>query len=389
MKLGFLALYASLASVAVARGTPFECPSHDMGPPLQLMPRSGSGWIPVREDLDGDILVPVRVNGIAATALMDTGAPETVLGQGFADRILKRTAGAHYEQDQRGRRLAASISIKLRAVKFRSSDTYELDAPIESGEAKPQFDLILGHDLLQWLRWEVDFDRHRTRFSCGGQSPLRHDLPVYDLDGMPRFFTVLTLNGTDVKDLLIDTGGGLDLLIPPSLAERLDLTPVSDVKLYWMGRHMAQLMRMQSLRLGPYYRGERIVDVSAEVAPVWDPTGSVGIGVLGEFNFVFDPVAGWMQLSPRHSVSPLRKHPTTGLQLTYYGGQYKIIHVMLNSPAAAAGIAAGDKICGIAGLKLSGSQAQRQWLEFPSKGSRLSLTMCNGKNFRFIARPFY
>lgn len=248
---------------------------------------------------------------------------------------------------------------------------------------------MIGQYPLLWLAWEVDADRRRSRFYCGNAKPIRHDLPIYSNSPVPRFSTSISVNGVKLTDIEIDSGNASELDILASDATRIGLIPVTDGQARWIwGPEVASTVKVDTLGLGPFRKRDRIASAHVDL-PMYTGNGLLGMGILREFNFVLDPVAGWLQLTPRAIRSLPRDRSTTGLQVSPMRNGLHVDHVMLNSPANYSGIVTGDVICRIGDKRVTRSPEEIAHLTKPPAGKRIQLTLCSGKLVSFHARQFY
>ncbi len=137
------------------------------------------------QDINDLIFVPIKINGVRGQALIDTGAVISFLNPAFAEQ-----SNARLDEDRtallRGSDLTrnhASI-YGFRRLAFAGNEITRITLPVLDTEmfAELGFDdepmMILGMDLLQHFRLQVDRERQRIHF-VRAHNPRR---PSYDRD---------------------------------------------------------------------------------------------------------------------------------------------------------------------------------------------------------------
>lgn len=115
--------------------------------------------------------------------------------------------------------------------------------------------------------------------------------------------------------------------------------------------------------------------------------GAVGYGLLSQSNFLFDVGGGRIAFyGPRRKSKPAGM-PTIGIQFVDAGDKLDVTNVMKGSPAAAARINKGDKICALNAKQISNLAGDYRAIN-PPVGTSLSVTLCSGAKVDLVAADF-
>jgi len=263
----------------------------------------------------------------------------------------------------------------------------------ERGEGREPIAGILGLEIFERFAVTFDYDKRQLVLQAydrgetpaaehGERVPLKFtdDMPLADasFDGKPGVFG-------------IDTGNsGLVLLFPQWATRNGVVThyehgapaPTGGVG----GLFTAHFAHAQSLQLG----GQRLDNLvamltRADAGATGNPTeaGNIGQDVLSRFNVHFDYRRGEMVLLPR-SPAVQRQYAMAGFRAGKSAAQpdrYKVSWVLAGSPAAEAGLKAGDFIVAVNGkaAKAIGLGELRDAAMYLPEGTPLKLTLDGGK----------
>ena len=105
------------------------------------------------------LLVPVKINGISATLVLDTGATQTLVKPDVADRAgLEVKSGAPMVRGNvvGGRRLAVPL-VRARSVSVGEAAVEDIDVGVfDALPGRPEVDGLLGSTFLQHFKFTVD-----------------------------------------------------------------------------------------------------------------------------------------------------------------------------------------------------------------------------------------
>jgi predicted aspartyl protease len=202
---------------------PDELPP-DMVP--RPVPRSAADYAFTDSDSARDIaaeragallLVPVRVNGRAASFLLDTGAGATVLDAALADELGLERRGLVQARGAAGHDAATFVTVErleLPGVVLRGQTVVALDLAAVAAVLDRDVDGVLGYDFLSRFAVRLDYPAARIGLWPSGayppdsgavRVPLRIESNVPRVDGV--------LNGTHRGSFLLDTGNSSPLLL--------------------------------------------------------------------------------------------------------------------------------------------------------------------------------
>jgi clan AA aspartic protease (TIGR02281 family) len=124
----------------------------------KLAERAKASTVSIRQ-LYSAFLVPVKINGISATLVLDTGATQTLVKPELAARAgLDVTSGAPMVRGNvvGGRRLAMPL-VRARSVSVGDANVEDLDVGVyDALPGRPEVDGLLGTTFLQHFRFTVD-----------------------------------------------------------------------------------------------------------------------------------------------------------------------------------------------------------------------------------------
>jgi len=347
--------------------------------PSRLDP--GDGTVYVTPPGRSSTLVPFRfvanqvrleatVNGRGPIHLiLDTGmpAPGIVLFRGpRVDALGLGDAGARAPLTGAGgsgesREAVVSSPVSMTLGELAMSSVPAMVLPERSG-MPPSIDGIIGGALFFRFVVRVDVDLSRLElFEPSGWSPAAGAC-VVPLDRVPGgvFVPVRVAVGAGEPidaELVVDLGAGhaVSLNTRPTGA----LAPPAESIEAPLGRGLSgsvrgRIGRLRRLEIGSFSL-ENVV-ASFPVAEHRHPggfdfrDGNLGAGILKRFNVTFDYASARMVLEKSRQFADPFEHDMSGLALEWRGdGTVSVRSVLAGSPAAEAGVQAGDRLLGIDG----------------------------------------
>lgn len=379
-------IFFASPSAAAAQSTP---------PRFTALPGKDPAWVAAQPDGHVQLVLPVELDGRTVHAVIDTGAPFSVIDRDYAE------ANGYFASFARGDlvdgRPTALATVGIGTLGFAGVERAggRLRVANLGGFRTMGFDvpLILGNDFLSCCAVQLDFEHGRARLLRSGARPVAgREVPIrYSPDKAYYFASVGLGDGHAVDRILVDTGGGGGLVLseaswaaagmaPPPTSIRI--LSVSGPRVF--GR--AQLARLTI--------GDAALDgVSTTIQPgdtgllgVARANGVIGAAVLQRFHVVIDIGAGRMILAPRDKAVGADPKNTSGLQVAPDGGQALVFHVQRNSPAERAGMKTGDTICTLDGRPMG--EAPRGWAS-GAPGAVLELGLCDGRTVPLVLAEFY
>jgi len=366
---------------------------------IRWQPGADQPWIPMIETTGNLIVIPVRVNGQELPAVVDTGSVVTLIDTNAAKQI-GLVPGMPVSVTALGGNGKAAVAFAP-VASFGVGGFAQTGGMIGIGDftslrqASPQrFSIILGMDALSGMAIDVDFDNRRVKLQPSGARPPMGPAPApIALKSPGRAVTAVTVRGGAVESVIVDTGSNGEFTLTKrrwtSLPhEQFEVTDLASAGLG--GIHVEPYLRLPTFAVGEAKASDIPTTIADHSLEAWSD-GTIGIGFLRRFNVYLDPRAGVLQLAPRREAVPPVAVTMTGIQGSARDDGLTIVHVMANSPAAAAGLKQGDRICAVDGDRVSAAwvgTARNDWGHGPA-GKRAMLTMCDGRTIPLTLKVFY
>ena len=333
------------------------------------------------EIINNLVLVPVSVNGSKpALFVLDTGASSSVIDEADAAQFGLKPG-------------AKNVTLELGEVKLPALDLVAIDlSGVEAGLGQHVAG-ILGSEIFKQQVVEIDYANKAVRLHdpegfqyAGTAKPVamvfRGDIPLV----RPIF---VTPEGDELDAKVeFDTGqaGALTLIRPFVIGAELTDPSQPEVPIttgaILPGRIPAHVMRLKAIRLGDTSFGNVVTNVTpnAEAAGVSGETmGLLGGEVLRRFRVFVDYSRSQVFLEPNGSVSEPFEFDMSGMSLAAQGDtlhEYRVRFVIPGSPAAEAGVAAGDLLASVDGRASQTMMLSeiRERLREPNRQFALELT---------------
>ncbi len=316
------------------------------------------------------ILVPVSINGSESyDFLLDTGSPMTLVALpelaapmrlAPTERIVINGAGRGNRRP--GAAVAWGATVSIGGVRLADQRVVVLDRAtgLSAYFGFPTHG-ILGRALFDRYVVEIDFERRLLTLhdpatfrylGAGERLPIRLEGGHPHLDG-----TVVLGDGTRRQlDLVLDTGASAALTLIENPGH--GITPPAGATAIRLGRGLRGEIHGAVARVPRLELGRLVVrDVVAGFAPRRSgiaPNGGANLGaeVLRRFRVIFNYGRRWMILEPNAAFGQPFEADMSGLVVRAEGDAFDrlvIEQVRRGSPAARAGLTAGDRLLAIAG----------------------------------------
>jgi len=347
--------------------------------------------------VQGHIIIPVTMEGVAGFAMLDNGASSSVISRDFAKeqgighgliaRSVIKTVTSGYELGQTAKITVGSIEEKVTPLL--------LDTELLAMAAGKDVLGIVGEEFFERHVVEIDFvarkmtlhDRRTYRPPAGVVSiPLRsaHTAKVMmpgSLDGEPG--QVITFDVGSSSIAMVDEGEIVDAW----LGEGRPWTPTGSgiVRGGEFSRSEGKLMSARSIG----FAGLQLNDVPVTIMPegfVSPAHVSLGVNALDRFHLVFDVGGRRMWLQPGEGHDKPFPHRLVGV--TWFPSPdtsgLRISVIAKNSPAEKAGLRMGDVI-----VKLGGQPATPETFAALREGDEILLELKDGTTRKLTAARFY
>jgi predicted aspartyl protease len=309
---------------------------------------------------DVALSVAVRVNGIPARFLLDTGADRSVLDKEFAQRL-----GLHSGQIMDVQRAFLTETdevihvrdLNLGSVSSENLEMITSDLAASTRAVGFRVDGVIGVDVLRRFSVKLRLSSGEVTFQQkAGHANRSLLVRLHNVGG--RYFVPLRIQDVPLE-LLLDTGTNLSVLSPNAwtrLSSKWTPTSIIEGIRSAGGSVETKLFCAPEVTL----KGKGYRNIPMRISPATsegffaDPAfqGLLGSEFLERFVILLDLSNDTMELSedPQYEPDPSR-FSTIGIQYTRGpAGQFTIIAVWSPSPAATAGLKAGDQILSVNGL---------------------------------------
>lgn len=352
-----------------------------------------TGWTKFDFYHERRVFLPVTVNGVSTTAILDSGAEYSALDAAFAQRAGIAGGGTFAAQGSGGDAqisVAKGIEIRVGALELRNLTVAVLDLSGLSRQIGAPLPVILGKELFNEMIVEIDYPRRRIAFhdpanwsyrGLGTRVPLEKDRGLRKVR--------VSVEGLAPIKVGFDLGQGSALSLYREYAEKEKLLegrkPLSKLRGGGVGGATSDVVgTLKSVAFG----GTQFTDVPATF--VLDPAGStetkseqgnLGAEVFKRFRLVIDYTRDALYLEPdqRALREPFSKD-RSGLDVEMEGASLVVAFVAPGSPAEKAGWKVGEEIVAIDGKAVGidyWTSDRWRWCN-GRPGKRVALTMRGG-----------
>ncbi|HWK35670.1 aspartyl protease family protein [Sphingomonas sp.] len=376
-------------------------PAVAQAPVTMLSADTAVEWVHFDLTPGNQIRFAMTVNGRDAVAVLDTGVSYTIASQVFADAIGLKPAAA-------GRADAIGGSVPLGWAPIETLRLGGLTRTggriaiadlkaIATGGSDP-VEMLVGSDLLGTHALDIDYDSRRFRLLPSGRLPfVGTSVPLTLAPESGAFLSELSIGQQRFRPVIVDTGDGSSVTLSSEAwgPGRHGATPFTSAYAFGLGGAIeTELTVLPHIRLAGLTA--RNVEVRVEgkdgFSAQTGTAGRIGSGLLQRYRVLIDPGARRMVLAPGKTVDRTPLKSTSGLLIAHEGHALRVLHVMRNSPAEAAGWRAGERICAIDGAALPPDYLTSSVAAWPAgnPGRTVRLGLCdNGGDRTLTLARFY
>jgi len=365
-------------------------------PDFTFLSRTRQTALPFRF-VNNHIYVDVKLNGRVFPMLVDTGAAN-VMTPTTARRLGLRPVGDARVWGAGDMSEAAAFTrvntMAVGGIQFRNQlfAVVPLEALSEI-EGVP-FHGMIGYELFKRAVGKIDYEARilsLTHPAVWNASDAGTAVPFVfngtvpeiegDIDGIAASFDV-------------DTGSRMSVGLHSPFVLRHGLRarfrPSIEAVTGWGlgGPSQGTVARVKRLRLGPIAVDGVVVDMSRQTQGVLShavPAGNIGSGLLRRFTITLDYQRQRIHFAPNARTAKPDVYDRAGLWINRDGRAFRVVAVVDGSPAAAAGIAAGDRIVAVDGVHAASvelGELRDRWAEMPP-GTNVKL-MLRRENKEFV-----
>ena len=265
-----------------------------------------SGWTSFEPRPDGRIVLPIKLDGHDAMALLDSGTSRSVIDKAYAASIGLKAHGDYPNNGATGLQTSGHIDtarIEVGGVVLNKVTLATLDLAGAGGPSRP---LILGEEVFNAAVVDIDFAHHRIAF----RDPARFAMPPDAIevplvrDGDLRL-TPVSIEGRPPALFEFDLGAGGTLAVSPAYARErnlLDGRPTSQGTVVGVGGAATET---RTILREVIFAGVSFADIDAHFPQTW-PSGTfsnrvkgvLGAVILSRFRLIVDYPHDWLYLVP-------------------------------------------------------------------------------------------
>jgi hypothetical protein len=343
--------------------------------------------------VDSTLLVEGSVNNVPAVFLLDTGAEHSALDKHFAMQIGLSSASAQTLQHPFQDELSGSVWVSdlcIQSIVTRNVDLLRTDLIPQSRALGEKIDGVLGVDLLRKYWVTIDYAAGTVKLDLLPEGQLGRPVRLHSVGD--RFFVPLRIQG-EPMDFLLDTGTDLSVMSysgwlqlnrkwkPPAFIGGIR-SPGSPTPLRLM---CVSDLEIESVEY-KHVPMRVLTHASSGFLSFPNEKGLLGSDFLTQFTVELD--LGKEAMFPRPNPAYREdndRFSSIGIQFVKdASGPFVIMAVWTPSPAAAAGMKAGDRV-----VEVNGADTARmnqndfsQQLHGPA-GQKVTILIQSGKHERY------
>ncbi len=354
-----------------------------------------SGWLPVRFDSSSHLIMQVRANGLATTAIIDSGAGRSIIDKTFAARLKLKPGGAFRAAGVTSNadgELASGLVVRLGDVVLSGLETAVLDLSVLSTVGGSRIELIIGRELFDRT---LDFAKDRLGIFSFDEAPKADAAIDLELvaDGKGRRYVPISLGRAGDLSACYDLGSDVPLVISPDFASEnglLDGLRVSTAASAGVsGVSLGRVAVLPRITVG----GVPLLNVPIQVPDNWNQSGPAlaGLPIWSRFINTIDYSRNRLSLAPIPAAvaAPFPKD-RSGIGAARGDGRLRIIHVAEGSPAEAIGLRTGDEITAVDGHAIDTDfLASQPRIGARPAGTKVLLTLADRRQLTLVLQDYF
>jgi len=389
-----LALGCSTAALLAVSGVSYAQPGSIPAPRIDF--KAGHQSVPFVLFRGNRIIVQGSLNGHPTRVMLDSGTSVTTLDRSYARsiglppgiKVEARGAGGVVEAET-----VANVTLELGGVRFEKMTVAVMDLEAVARDIGRPIDVIVGRELFNSAVITIDWAASGLTLSSPQAFRPPQGAMMVELGKAGPFNTIpVSVGGGEQLIALLDIGNGGNLILPANYwKQRPDIAhlPFADSQAGGVGgAHAVRSVTLpivtfggQSLTRVPATLSERANDGHATSMP------NVGIGLLRPFRVSLDLGRSRLYLTPVGQPSFPRDR--AGVRSELHGSRLKIAFVSPGSPAASAGLKAGDEIVAVNGRPVDPDfYASQDWALGPA-GRQILLKRGDGSTATLILADYF
>ncbi|MGI4876749.1 MAG: aspartyl protease family protein [Janthinobacterium lividum] len=358
---------------------------------------TSSGWLPFEYFAGNRVFVPIKINGRAVLALLDSGASETVIDTSFARAAGLTPKGKLTGQGEAGSTTYGTVEgvdIKLGDAHWSGGTPVAIDLAAVARQLGHPVPVILGGEIFKASVVDLDFGAHRIAFRrpFSYAAPVgAHEVPltaageiraitatvegrpatlVFDLgnagaiDLYPRFWEQSAFKARKTSTVLVGGVGGMSVQKTALLG---------DISL-GSGRFQSVPARLENSQYSQNARCGKL-------------DGNIGMGILSRFRLIVDFPGNKVLFARPIDTDTLFPVNHAGVTLRPGEGTATVLYIAPGSPADRAGLKAGAKIDSVDGQPVAAGKSG-DW-QFGPVGKVIRLHLTNGEEKDVVLARYF
>jgi hypothetical protein len=335
------------------------------------------------------------INGVATPMMLDSGAGVTAVDRAFAAKIgLKgsRTAKVMGDDGSVPGQIATNVTLEVGGLRLERLSVVVLDEASAARGVGGALPVTLGRDAFRAGIVSIDFPHRQILFSDRGSFRPSADAARIPLGERGWSATVtIGVGGKPVQaDLDLGNGGTIILSkrVWEALPELAHLRHAAGQVGGIGGITSVRSVTLPDVSLGDIHFTRVPAKLVEDRKAGPDIGANVGIQLLEPFVVTFDWTGRALYLEGSGPIPPFERD-RAGVRLEFEGDRLDVAYVSPESPAAAAGLKAGDRIVAVDGRRVDANYYDRaDWIHGPP-GTVVELERADGSKVNVTLADFY